>query len=61
MMAIAAKTGIYIHQIDVDNAYLNTELEHEFYIKELTGFKSGKKVYQHLNHILYSLKQFDFE
>ena len=57
MIVIAVKTDIYIYQINVDNIYLNAELEYKLYTKESISFESGKKVYQYLNHILYGLKQ----
>ena len=50
------KIDIYIHQININNTYLNIELKYEFYTKKFTNFESDKKFYQHLNCALYNLK-----
>lgn len=40
-LGVAAGRGYKVHQMDVDNAFLHSDLEEEVYIKIPTGFKSS--------------------
>jgi hypothetical protein len=45
-----------IHQMDFDNAYLNSSLNHEIYMLPPPGFTT-KNIILRLNKALYGLKQ----
>jgi hypothetical protein len=59
LLAIAAVLNLEVHQMDVDNAFLNTRLSKEIYLKQPEGFVDSN----HPNYVccllksLYSLKQ----
>jgi len=55
-LAIAAIEDLYIHQMDVDNAYLATELEEEIYMCPPPGYETNGK-FCRLHRCLYGLKQ----
>lgn len=59
IMAIAVEYGLFVHQMDVVFAYINSELSEEIYIKHLEGlFRSSnpEKVLR-LKKFLFGLKQ----
>lgn len=59
LFAIAAEKQLYMHQIDISNAYLNSELHEDVYMKQPENFINK----QHPNKVLklrkaiYGLKQ----
>ena len=60
LIAIAAYLGLLIHQMDVDNAYLNPELDKEIYMALPPGFpvtERTKGMVLRLRKGLYGLKQ----
>ena len=59
LLAIAAKDDLEIHQMDVQSAYLNGELEEEIYMEQPEGFiPEGKEdLVCKLHKSLYGLKQ----
>lgn len=58
LMAIAAKCELKVQQIDVKNAYVNSELEEDVYISEPEGFAGNDHgVALKLSKSLYGLKQ----
>jgi Reverse transcriptase (RNA-dependent DNA polymerase) len=59
MMAIAAKKGYKVHQMDVKTAFLNGDLDVDVYLrlpKEIQG-TYGRVKFCHLRRSLYGLKQ----
>lgn len=59
LMAIAVKKGMRVEQIDIKNAYVNSDLEEEVYIEQPRGFEEsgeGDQVLK-LKKSLYGLKQ----
>ncbi|GKD43760.1 retrovirus-related pol polyprotein from transposon RE1 [Tanacetum coccineum] len=59
LLAIAAQQNWKIHHLDVQSAFMNGELEEDFYVKQLEGFEvvcQEEKVYR-LYKALYGLKQ----
>lgn len=59
LIAIAVKKGMRVEQIDIKNAYVNSDLEKEVYIELLRGFEEsgeGDQVLK-LKKSLYGLKQ----
>jgi hypothetical protein len=56
LIAIAAATGLHVHQIDVKTAFLNGDIEEEVYIKPPPTVRRGDEVWK-LNKALYGLKQ----
>jgi hypothetical protein len=56
LLAIAAMEDLEIHQMDVDNAYLATELEEEIYMCPPPGYETDGK-FCRLRKRLYGLKQ----
>ena len=62
MMAnTAVQSDLIIHQMDVDSAYLNAEIDTEIYVEQPKGFvktdRTGRKLVWKLNKSLYGLKQ----
>jgi hypothetical protein len=58
LLAIAAKEGFEIHQVDVKTAFLNGELEEEVYVTQAPGFENGDhNTVCRLRKALYGLKQ----
>ena len=58
-LAIACSRKIKVYQMDVKSAFLNGELEEEFYIEQLEGFPLSEKedyVFR-LKKALYGLRQ----
>jgi hypothetical protein len=41
LLAVAAKEGFEIHQVDVKTAFLNEELEEEVYVTQAPSFENG--------------------
>uniref|UniRef100_A0A0A1X768 Retrovirus-related Pol polyprotein from transposon TNT 1-94 n=1 Tax=Zeugodacus cucurbitae TaxID=28588 RepID=A0A0A1X768_ZEUCU len=59
LLAIAVEKELHLHQIDISNAYLNSDLTEEVYIRQPEGFidsKNPDKVLK-LNKAIYGLKQ----
>jgi len=59
IMALAVKNKLFLHQMDVSSAYLNSELSEDVYMKQPDGFVSDEypnKVLK-LKKSLYGLKQ----
>ena len=59
LLAIAAKRKMYVHQMDVQTAFLNGKLEEDIVMSQSEGFEvEGKEdMVCHLHRSLYSLKQ----
>jgi hypothetical protein len=57
LMAIAAKRGLNVHQLDVTTAFLHGELEEEIFIAQPEGFEDGTNRVCRLLKSLYGLKQ----
>ena len=60
LFAIAGYLGLLIHQLDVDNAYLNSDLEEEVYMELPPGFPvtmRTRRMVLRLRKGLYGLKQ----
>ena len=59
IIALAAAKGWHLHQMDVKNAFLQGELEEEFYMIQPPGFESSKHLHPfcRLKNSLYELKQ----
>lgn len=59
LMAMAVKCGFKVQQIDIKNAYINSELEEDVYMKQPEGFEQmkGDDVVLKLKKSLYGLKQ----
>ena len=59
LLSLAVQHDLKLHQMDVQNAFLNGELEENIFIKQPKGFEvDGKEhCYYKLNKSLYGLKQ----
>ena len=60
LFAIAGYLGLLVHQLDVDNAYLNSDLEEEVYMELPPGFPATRRtkgMVLRLRKGLYGLKQ----
>ena len=59
MVAIAAKNGLKLHQMDVKTAFLNGELTEEIFLKQPEGFvvKGYEEHVCKLKRSIYGLKQ----
>ena len=59
VIALAAKHGLILHQMDVKTAFLNGELKEEIYMKQPTGFtvKGKETLVCRLKRSIYGLKQ----
>ena len=55
IMALIAHFDFELHQMDVKMTFINSDLEEEFYIKQLEGFSSsdGKHLVCKLNKSIY--------
>jgi hypothetical protein len=59
LLAFAASQGFKVYQIDVKNAFLNSVIQEEVFVRQLSGFKNPKypkRVYK-LSKVLYGLKK----
>lgn len=61
LMALAVENDYYIDQIDVKNAYINSDLHETIYMKQPEGFNKGTDLVCKLNKSLYGLKQSGYE
>ena len=57
VLALAAMFGYRVHQMDVDTAFLNAELQEEVYVTPPPGYALPKGRVYRLNRCLYGLKQ----
>ena len=57
LIQIAVQYGLLVHQMDVNNAYLNSDINREIYMVQPTGFINNSKLVCKLNKSLYGLKQ----
>jgi len=57
MLALAAKYGLHIQQMDVQIAFLYGELEQECYMEQPPGFTEGTNLICRLRKSIYGLKQ----
>ncbi|CAL4153968.1 unnamed protein product, partial [Meganyctiphanes norvegica] len=57
---IAVQNGFSLHQLDVNNAYLNSDIDYEVYMKQPEGFTKDPKLVCRLNKSIYGLKQSAF-
>jgi len=57
LLAVAAKRKLYIHQIDIKGAYLNSILKEKVYMKQPEGYDDGTGCICLLIKTLYGLKQ----
>ena len=59
VIALAAKYGLKLHQMDIATAFLNGDLKETTYMKQLEGYvvKGKEKLVCKLKKILYGLKQ----
>lgn len=59
LMAIAVKNNLIVHQIDIKNAYVNSDLDEVIYMEQPEGFvvKNKNEFVLKLNKSLYGLKQ----
>jgi hypothetical protein len=59
--AIAAREDWHLHNMDVDTAFLNSEISEEIYIRQPQGFEqrgpNGEELVCKLNKSIYGLKQ----
>jgi len=57
LLAVAAKRKLYIHQMDIKGAYLNSILKEKVYMKQPEGYNDGSGRVCLLIKTLYGLKQ----
>lgn len=57
LLALAVEWKMYLHQVDVSTAYLNSELHDEIYMRQPQCFKDKKYPVLRLNKAIYGLKQ----
>ena len=59
VIALAVQNGLKLHQLDVATAFLNGELDEEFFMKQPEGFavKGQEPLVCRLNRSIYGLKQ----
>ena len=57
LLALAAKYGLHIHQMDVQTAFLYGDLEEECYMEQPPGFIEGINLICRLRRSIYGLKQ----
>ena len=54
---ISAQDKLVAHQADCSNAYLNSDIDHEIYMKQPEGYVQGENLVCRLNKSIYGLKQ----
>ena len=54
---ISAQKQLYMHQADVSSAYLNSDIDHEIYMKQPVGYVKDPNLVCRLNKSIYGLKQ----
>ena len=61
IMDLCVRENLFIHQMDVRNAYLNSKIDYEIFVEQPPGFikkgKNGEDLVLKLNKSLYGLKQ----
>ena len=57
LLALATVLGLYLHVVDVDNAFLNAMLREEIYLRQPEGADDGTGRVFRLRKALYGLKQ----
>ena len=61
LMDLCVRENLFIHQMDVRNAYLNSKIDYEIFVDQPPGFithgKNGEELVLKLNKSLYGLKQ----
>lgn len=57
LLALAAQKKLEVHQMDVETAFLNGDLEEEIYMDQPDGFKEDETLVCRLKKSLYGLKQ----
>lgn len=59
VLAIAAQFGFQVHQMDVETAFLNGDLNEDIYMRKPKGYvsKDKEELVCHLQKSLYGLKQ----
>ena len=57
LLAISARRGWKVHQIDVKTAFLHGDADTDVYMHQPTGFVDGTNMVCHLHKCLYGLKQ----
>ena len=57
LLNIAIQFGLILHQLDVDNAFLNSNIDYEIYMRQPEGFIHDPNKVCKLNKSIYGLKQ----
>ena len=61
LLAIAVEEDYFIEQIDIKNAYVNSDLEELIYMRQPDGFVIGENMVCRLKKSLYGLKQSGYQ
>ena len=54
---ISVHDRLIVHQADCSNAYLNSDIDYEIYMKQPEGYEQGQNLVCRLNKSIYGLKQ----
>ena len=57
LLSISVQDKLITHQADVSSAYLNSNIDHEIYLKQPKGYEQGTNLVWRLNKSIYGLKQ----